>query len=290
MAPVRRKLGGDPKPSTSKRTANLCDDSKPSTSKRTAKLGEDPKPSTSKSTAKLCDDSKPSTSKRKAKLDDDPKPSTSKSTANSEENISPNRQTSKKVKPGAMQEENSSGDEPSPPKAVKKSPPKPAKKDMKKSPSYFEKPKKIQKLIEERRKMENNVEEIEFDEYPPFCCNSIRPQTDQEAIFNQFMEKRGSTDRIFEVIRRESNGRKFISMKYFDLHDGIRTKIPPNKPDLMSVVWRSKITILKADCELHNLSFELNSLQKRMTGPWKIEAGPRVDYTDYSPKPNPNPK
>jgi len=406
MAPVRRKLGEDPKPSTSKSTTNseenICskrqttkvkprskqeenspkankkspkklakksiekspDDSKPSTSKRTANseeniienrqaskkgamqeensLGNEPSPhkAVKKSPKKLAKKSieKPSTSKRTAnseenispnrqaskkvkpgaiqeenlsgdelslpkvvkkspkklakknieKSPDDSKPSTSKSRANSEENISPNRQASKRVSwCPSMQEENSSGDEPSPPKAVKKSPQKPAKKDLKKSPSYYEKPNKKQKLIEEGQKMENNVEEIEVCDYPPFCCNSIRPRTDQEAIFNQFMENRGSTDRIFEVIRRESNGRKFISIKYFDLHDGIRTKIDPYKPNLMYIIWRSKITILKTDCELHNRSFELNSLQKRMTGPWKIEAEPTVDYNDYSPKQNP---
>ena len=55
------------------------------------------------------------------KSPDDPKPSTSKSSANSVENISPNRQDSKKVKPGAMPEENSSADDPSLPKAAKKS-------------------------------------------------------------------------------------------------------------------------------------------------------------------------
>merc|ERR1711971_701509 len=80
----------------------------------------------------------------KKKTGNDSKPSTSKGTANSEENIRPKRQATKKVKPGAMLDEDSSGDdfEPSPPKAVKKSPQKPSKKDMKKSSS---KPKKSQK-------------------------------------------------------------------------------------------------------------------------------------------------
>ena len=65
----------------------------------------------------------------------DSKPSTSKSMANSEENISPNRQASKRVSLyPSMQEENSLGDEPSPPKAVKKSPEKLAKKSIEKSP------------------------------------------------------------------------------------------------------------------------------------------------------------
>merc|ERR1712172_188201 len=74
----------------------------------------------------------------KKKTGNDSKPSTSKGTANSEENIRPKRQATKKVKPGAMlEEDDSSSDdfEPSPPKAVKKSPQKPSKKDMKKSPT-----------------------------------------------------------------------------------------------------------------------------------------------------------
>jgi len=72
----------------------------------------------------------------KKKTGNDSKPSTSKSTANSEENIRPKRQATKNVKAGAMLEEDSSGDdfEPSPPKAIKKSPKKTSKKDMKKSP------------------------------------------------------------------------------------------------------------------------------------------------------------
>ena len=86
----------------------------------------------------------------KKKTGNDSKPSTSKSTADSQENIRPKRQATKKVKPGAMlEEEDSSGDdfEPSPPKSVKKSPKKPSKKDMKKSPSKPSKkdPKKSQK-------------------------------------------------------------------------------------------------------------------------------------------------
>ena len=169
------------------------------------------------------------------------KPSTSKSTLNSEEKNSPNKQASKKVKPGVIQEENLSGDELSLPSAVKNSPKKLVKKSIEKSPddpkpstskskanseenispskrlswcpsipeknssadqapdepsspkpayssSYFS-----SKAIEERKKMENMPKEIEVNEYPPFCCNSIKPDTDQEAIFNQFMEKRSST-------------------------------------------------------------------------------------------------
>merc|ERR1711971_537543 len=85
----------------------------------------------------------------KKKTGNDSKPSTSKSTADSQENIRPKRQATKKVKPGAIIEEDSSGDdfEPSPPKSVKKSPQKPSKKDMKKSPSKPSKkdPKKISK-------------------------------------------------------------------------------------------------------------------------------------------------
>ena len=110
------------------------------------------------------------------KSSDDPKPSTSKSRANSEENISTNGQDSKRVSwCPSTPEKNSSGDEHSPPKQSYSS-------------SYFD-----SKNIEERQKMKNKVKEIEVYEYPPFCCNSIRPQTDQEAIFNQFMEERGST-------------------------------------------------------------------------------------------------
>ena len=169
------------------------------------------------------------------------KPSTSKSTLNSEEKNSPNKQASKKVKPGVIQEENLSGDELSLPSAVKNSPKKLVKKSIEKSPddpkpstskskanseenispskrlswcpsipeknssadqapdepsspkpayssSYYN-----SKAIAERQKMENKPKEIEVNEYPPFCCNSIKPDTDQEAIFNQFMEKRGST-------------------------------------------------------------------------------------------------
>ena len=74
----------------------------------------------------------------KKKTGNDSKPSTSKGTAKSEENIRPKRQATKKVKPGAMlEDDDSSSDdfEPSPPKVVKKSPQKPSKKDMKKSPT-----------------------------------------------------------------------------------------------------------------------------------------------------------
>ena len=52
----------------------------------------------------------------------------------------------------------------------------------------------------------------------------------------------------------------------------------------MTIIWRSKITILNTDCELHNRNFELNSLQKGMTGPWKVEKGPEIDYNDYRPR------
>ena len=106
------------------------------------------------------------------KSPDDPKPSTSKSRANSEENISPSKRLSWCP---SMPEENSSDD--------KNSHSKPAY-----SSSYYG-----SKQTEEREKRKNKVKEIEVNEYPPFCCNSIRPEADQEAIFNQFMEKRGST-------------------------------------------------------------------------------------------------
>ena len=45
---------------------------------------------------------------------------------------------------------------------------------------------------------------VKSGEDQPFCCNSVRPykniRTDKEAVFNQFMEKRGTVkDRLFEV-------------------------------------------------------------------------------------------
>ena len=103
------------------------------------------------------------------------------------------------------------------------------------------------------------------------CCK------DFQLYFNTLETYLGTVkDRIFEVIRRETNGREFISITYFDLHDGIRTKID-QPTSLNDVIWRSKITILKTDCELHNRNFELNSLQKRMAGPWKPEKLPEID-------------
>ena len=129
--------------------------------------------------------------------------------------------------------------------------------------------------------MENKVKEIE--EYPPFCCNSVRPIAFRKEIFNKFMEKRGSMDRfIFEVQRHESNendnyiygtGLKtnIISKKYFDLHEGNLTEIPAHEVRSSTVDWYSSFTIVdNYNCETHNRYFSLNAIQKRMTGPWKV--------------------
>ena len=61
--------------------------------------------------------------------------------------------------------------------------------------SYFQKP---------QIRAENMEAAVESGEDQPFCCNSVRPykdiRTDKEAIFNQFMQKRGTVqDRLFEV-------------------------------------------------------------------------------------------
>ena len=61
--------------------------------------------------------------------------------------------------------------------------------------SYFQKP---------QIRAENMEAAVESGGDQPFCCNSVRPykniRTDKEAIFNQFMEKRGTVqDRLFEV-------------------------------------------------------------------------------------------
>ena len=193
----------------------------------------------------------------KKKLRNDFKPSTSKSTANSEENVSPKRQAKNKVKPGAMLEEDSSGDdfEPTPPlpKVVKKSPPTPAKQEMKQSSSNSSKPSK---------KVSKKSKTMESGEDQPFCCKSIRPQIDQEAIFNQFMEKKGTVKNhnysdgfVFEVKRKKIKNKRWLS-RLFVLEDGIREETPNFDPDCIS--WLSKITVLKTDCEFHKLSFELN--------------------------------
>ena len=61
--------------------------------------------------------------------------------------------------------------------------------------SFFQKP---------QIRAENMEAAVKSGEEQPFCCNSVRPykniRTDKEAIFNQFMEKRGTVqDRLFEV-------------------------------------------------------------------------------------------
>jgi hypothetical protein len=61
--------------------------------------------------------------------------------------------------------------------------------------SYFQKP---------QIRAENMESAVKSGEDQPFCCNSVRPykniRTDMEAVFNQFMEKRGTVkDRLFEV-------------------------------------------------------------------------------------------
>ena len=101
------------------------------------------------------------------------------------------------------------------------------------------------------------VKENESGEDQLFCCNSIGPLTDKEAIFNQFMEKRGTVkDRIFEVkklTKDRSNNGYWLSTNYYVLQDGIRTKIP--KPD---IIQHSEITVLNTACELNYLWFEMN--------------------------------
>ena len=94
------------------------------------------------------------------------------------------------------------------------------------------------------------MENIESGEDQLFCCNSIGPLTNKEAIFNQFMEKRGTVkDRIFEVkklTKDRSNKGYWLSTNYYVLQDGIRTKIP--KPD---IIQHSEITVLNTYCEFH---------------------------------------
>ena len=120
------KSPNDSKPSTSKSTVNSGEnisckkqgkkEIKPRAMQEENSSGNEPSPpkAVKKSPKKLAN-------KSIQKSSDDPKPSTSKCTANSEENISPNRQDSKEVKPGPMPDENSSTEDPFLPKAVKKS-------------------------------------------------------------------------------------------------------------------------------------------------------------------------
>ena len=61
--------------------------------------------------------------------------------------------------------------------------------------SYFQKPQIRAEMMETA---------VKSGEDQPFCCNSVRPykniRTDKEAIFNQFLQKRGTVqDRLFEV-------------------------------------------------------------------------------------------
>ena len=126
----------------------------------------------------------------------------------------------------------------------------------------------VLKIFKERQAtMQCNGEQynaMEFVEAQPFCCDSMSPRTDQEAIFNQFLENRGTINRVLEIITYEkNNGRNWISTKYFNLQNGIRTEIHPHMITGSFVVWQSKIIVLKADCEFHNRSFVMNSLQKR---------------------------
>merc|ERR1711935_755222 len=78
--------------------------------------------------------------------------------------------------------------------------------------SYFQKPQIRAEMMEAA---------VKSGEDQPFCCNLVRPykniQTDKEAIFKQFMEKRGTVqDRLFEV-KRQINFGPLLSTKYFML-------------------------------------------------------------------------
>ena len=119
--------------------------------------------------------------------------------------------------------------------------------------SYFQKPQIRAEMMEAA---------VKSGEDQPFCCKSIRPQIDQEAIFNQFMEKKGTVKNhnysdgfVFEVKRKKIKNKRWLS-RLFVLEDGIREETPNFDPDCIS--WLSKITVLKTDCEFHKLSFELN--------------------------------
>ena len=120
----------------------------------------------------------------KKKTGNDSKPSTSKGTANSEENIRPKRQATKKVKPGAMLEDDSSSDdfEPSPTKVVKKSPKKPSKKDPKKSQKKLNIPKgkKVLEPLDTNANFEDSATAMEC-----FMCNT---KFRHESRFNRHMK------------------------------------------------------------------------------------------------------
>ena len=95
------------------------------------------------------------------------------------------------------------------------------------------------------------MENIESGEDQLFCCNSIGPLTNKEAIFNQFMEKR---DRIFEVktLTKDRSKNGYI-LAFNEL-----LRAPRRNSNKNSETQHSEITVLNTSCELHYLWFDMN--------------------------------
>jgi len=89
----------------------------------------------------------------------------------------------------------------------------------------------------------------------PFCCSTgVRPtdfrRISREAVFQGFLEGKGSSDYVFEV-KKQIDGGKLIFTKFFSLTEGVRSELPEFDTFKASKVHSYK----NYSCKRHNLFF-----------------------------------